>query len=107
MASINLTNNKIGDDGAKAIAEMLKINKTLALVNLSYNGIGFEGAKAIVESLLNNKVITNCGIVPLEYLDLVNWIIKTNHTIFNQQEADKVLVGLAQREVTSMLKYLI
>ena len=52
-------NNNIGADGAKAIAEALKVNPVLTTLSLSGNRIGAEGAKAIAEALKVNPVLTN------------------------------------------------
>ena len=46
-----LYNNNIGCNGAKFIAELLKINERLKELNLSGNNIGNEGIKYIAESL--------------------------------------------------------
>ncbi|KOO27685.1 hypothetical protein Ctob_014594 [Chrysochromulina tobinii] len=53
-----LLNNKIGNEGAKAIAEALKVNAVLTSVDLRVNSIGDEGAKAIAEALKVNAVLT-------------------------------------------------
>ena len=55
--------NSIGDDGAKAIAEALKVNPVLTELNLNGNfNIGPEGAKAIAEALKVNPVLTTLSI---------------------------------------------
>ena len=38
-------------DGAKQIAELLKLNTPLEILDLSFNRIGDEGANAIAEAL--------------------------------------------------------
>ena len=43
LSSLNLCNNNIGDEGAKAVAA----NTTLTFLNLCSNKIGVEGAKAL------------------------------------------------------------
>ena len=66
---IHIGGNNIGDEGAKAIAESLKINNSINSINLGNlykliyyiyigsNNIGNEGAKAIAESLkINNSI---------------------------------------------------
>ncbi|MGB6977541.1 MAG: hypothetical protein WBE18_08850 [Gammaproteobacteria bacterium] len=45
----------IGDDGAKAIAELLKVNSSLQEFNISYNNIGNEGAIALAEAIERNS----------------------------------------------------
>ena len=50
--------NDIGDEGAKAIAEALKVNPVLTTLWLGANSIGADGAKAIAEALKVNPVLT-------------------------------------------------
>jgi hypothetical protein len=60
LTNLNLSfNSNIGDDGAKAIAEALKVNPVLTELNLRYNSIGGDGAKAIAEALKVNPVLTS------------------------------------------------
>ena len=47
----------IGAEGAKYIAEALKVNKTLTSVDLSLNYIDDEGGKAIADALDANKTL--------------------------------------------------
>ena len=47
MTELNLRYNSIGGEGAKAIAEALKVNPVLNNLDLGYNSIGDDGAKAI------------------------------------------------------------
>ncbi|KJE93544.1 hypothetical protein CAOG_08774 [Capsaspora owczarzaki ATCC 30864] len=56
LVSIELGQNHISDVGARAIAETLKVNKTVAEVTLRQNQIGDAGAQAFAEAL---KVNTN------------------------------------------------
>ena len=58
LTQLWLNDNKIGDNGAKAIAEALKVNTVLTNLYLGYNSIGVEGAKAIAEALKVNTVLT-------------------------------------------------
>jgi hypothetical protein len=54
LTTINLGYNDIGNEGAKAVAEMLQVNATLTTINLGYNTIGYEGAKSLAEFLQSN-----------------------------------------------------
>jgi hypothetical protein len=47
LQEIGLSDNEIGVEGARYIAEALKINYVLQALYFSYNGIGVEGARAI------------------------------------------------------------
>lgn len=51
---IKFNNNTIGDEGAKAIAEALKVNLSLKELWISENKICAEGVKAIAEALKIN-----------------------------------------------------
>ena len=68
MTTLELwSNNSIGDDGAKAIAEALKVNRVLTSLNLagepySYGCFQAEGAKAIAEALKVNPVLTELNL---------------------------------------------
>jgi Ran GTPase-activating protein (RanGAP) involved in mRNA processing and transport len=55
LQTLNLTWNKIGDDGAVALAAGLKVNSSLQTLNLTWNKIGDEGAVALAEALKDNK----------------------------------------------------
>mmetsp|Transcript_57571 Transcript_57571/g.182347 ORF Transcript_57571/g.182347 Transcript_57571/m.182347 type:complete len:111 (+) Transcript_57571:2334-2666(+) len=57
-SDLSLRNNKIGVEGAKAVAVALKTNTSLTTLDLSGNDIGAEGAKAVVEALKVNKSLT-------------------------------------------------
>ena len=43
--------NSIGVDGAKAIAEALKVNPVLTELHLEYNNLGEAGEKAVQEAV--------------------------------------------------------
>jgi Ran GTPase-activating protein (RanGAP) involved in mRNA processing and transport len=64
VSELELGDNEIGDEGAKAIAEALKVNAVLTVLGLTGNEIGYEGAKAIAEALKVNAVLTK---LDLEY----------------------------------------
>jgi hypothetical protein len=48
-STINLRWKEIGAEGAKYVAEALKVNTSLTKINLSYNNIGDEGKQALRE----------------------------------------------------------
>ena len=58
------SNEAIGDEGAKALAEALKENATVERLNLSDCGIGADGAAALAEALRSNTSLTQ---LDLEY----------------------------------------
>lgn len=49
LTSLNLSGNFIGDQGAKHLADALRINRTLLVLGLSHNSIGDTGAKHLAE----------------------------------------------------------
>ena len=48
---MDLRANSIGDDGAKAIAEALKVNAVLTKLYLEYNSVGDAGKKAVRDAV--------------------------------------------------------
>ena len=59
VTTVNLDGNKeIGDEGAKALAEALKVNATVGYLDLSGCGIGDDGAAALAEALRSNTTLT-------------------------------------------------
>lgn len=54
LISLGLSHNRIGDDGAEALAEMLRENNTLESLSLSANDIGGEGGDKIIAALTQN-----------------------------------------------------
>jgi Ran GTPase-activating protein (RanGAP) involved in mRNA processing and transport len=64
LTHLNLSNNRemIGDQGARALADMLQVNKTLTYLNIRNNYISNDGAQAIAESLLKNWTLTELDI---------------------------------------------
>eukprot|EP01102_Stenamoeba_stenopodia_P016023 TRINITY_DN5544_c0_g1_i2.p1 TRINITY_DN5544_c0_g1~~TRINITY_DN5544_c0_g1_i2.p1 ORF type:complete len:234 (-),score=59.81 TRINITY_DN5544_c0_g1_i2:136-837(-) len=52
-----LTTNRIGDNGAIALAQAMEVNKTLRSVNISRNRYGYKGATALVEALKFNSTL--------------------------------------------------
>ena len=51
MCVYSLEGNKLGAAGAGALAEALKLNEVITDLNLSENDLGVEGAKAIAGAL--------------------------------------------------------
>ena len=64
LQTLNLWNNQIGAAGAQAIGEALKVNQTLQTLCLSDNEIGYAGAAAIGDAL---KVNTTLQTLNLRY----------------------------------------
>jgi hypothetical protein len=62
LTSLSLYYNRIGNEGARAIADALHVNSVLTSLNLAGEygepGIGPEGANAIADALHVNSVLT-------------------------------------------------
>jgi len=60
VTMVNLEGNEeIGDEGAKALAESLKVNATVKELDLDFCGIGDDGAAALAEALRSNTTLTH------------------------------------------------
>lgn len=57
LKELNLQRNNIGDKGGKAIARMLKINRTLVRLNLSENSMGERAGQEFFKCITHNDVI--------------------------------------------------
>jgi len=66
---LNLANNKIGNEGASALAQVLQTNTTITVLDLANNQIGNEGAAALAEVLQTNTTITVLNLVGNEDID--------------------------------------
>jgi Ran GTPase-activating protein (RanGAP) involved in mRNA processing and transport len=58
VTTIYLSDNKIGDEGAAALADALKVNTFVTTIYLSRNEIGIEGAAALADALKVNMSVT-------------------------------------------------
>ena len=64
VTSVNLSINKeIGDEGAKALAEALKVNATVKELGLYGCGIGDDGAAALAEALRTNSSLSQLSLI--------------------------------------------
>ena len=62
LTTLHLYGNQIGAEGAKELAEALKMNSTLTTLNLSHNQIGDEGAKELAEALKRNTALATLNL---------------------------------------------
>jgi len=58
LTALDLWDNNFSDAGAAALAEALKVNKSLAVLHLYNNSIGDAGAGALMEALKASKSLT-------------------------------------------------
>lgn len=87
LIHLNLSRCNIDDDGAKMIADALKLNKTLQILDLTRNLISHEGAIAIGESLKTNDTLTvlkldNGIISPDNRTEIVD-VFEKNYSLMN------------------------
>ena len=85
---IYLYSNSIGNEGAIAISESLKLNHSIININLDDNNIGNEGVIAISEALKHNHTITEIDLsenynIGNEGAIAISEGLKHNHTITN------------------------
>ena len=127
LTSLNLSNNSIGDEGARAIAASLT---GLTSLDLSYNNIGGEGARALLDSwsslhsssqLLSLNLRNNGdlgGLLPKEVLETTDAqailaayrsfvAAKETQTLRPLNELKLIVVGNEAVGKTSLLRYLI
>jgi len=62
LTELNISNNKIGSEGAAALASALRVNRVLKTLDLFNNRIGDEGAKALASALRVNGVLKSLNI---------------------------------------------
>ncbi|KAM4820224.1 NLR family CARD domain-containing protein 3 [Thomomys bottae] len=58
LTAVDLRGNTIGPQGAKALADALRINRTLASLSLQSNRIRDDGAKCMAEALASNQTLS-------------------------------------------------
>lgn len=55
LTSLDLRGNRLADDSANYLADMLKINCTLTFLSLAENGIGDQGVRWLAQAIANNN----------------------------------------------------
>jgi hypothetical protein len=81
LTIINLSNNRIGDAGCKAIAAVIPLQNMLQEIQLANNKIGDRGASAIAEALRGNGTITKVG---LAFNQITNAGVQAWRSILNE-----------------------
>eukprot|EP00808_Paulinella_micropora_P025841 g78556.t1 len=62
LQTLNIVDNNIGDQGAAAFADALKVNTTVQTLNIGYNNLGDKGAALIAEAIKFNKTLLGLNI---------------------------------------------
>jgi len=82
-----LGGNHIGE-GAIALSEALKANRTLTVINLGNNKVGNNGAEALSETLKTNHTLTliKLGLHPIciREIQAVDELIQRNENLRNR-----------------------
>ena len=85
LQELNLCFKRITSEGAKLIAQAMKLNKTLKKLNISHNTIFDDGAAAISDSLKSNTSLQELDIrgnkITSEGAKLIAEAIKVNKTL--------------------------
>jgi hypothetical protein len=115
ITELDLSNNKIYLDGAKAAAKLLKINTTLTNLNMSHTRIGEEGVVAIAEAMVINTTLKVLSLtaayytrgdgvkVAFEYLIDVKSPLHTLCMKYNQIKFDTMELILEKMKVNSSI----
>ena len=56
-SQLHLEDNQIGPEGAKPLADALKVNASLTKISLAGNNLEEEGTKVICEAVKGNKIL--------------------------------------------------
>ena len=80
LTSLNLSDNRIGSGGAKALASMLEVNAVLTSLNVGFNDLDEEAALGIVRAVRTRDKMTSlglqsCGIGPTGAKEIAEYIL--------------------------------
>ena len=83
LHTLNLSSNKITDEGAKSLAEAIQVNTTIQKLNISKNWVSKEGVMRIVEACTENRtlhklVCTHNNLSKSELVTINEYIRKEN-----------------------------
>merc|ERR1712087_886740 len=96
---LNVRDNPIGNDGAKAFTDSIRVNETLTVLGLEYNQIRNDGARALAEALCHNATITWLrldGNYEIDY-DIINEIEKMEKKTKRGALSPDNIVGLSHK----------
>ena len=98
LTILHIGNNKIGDKGAIAFADMLRINNTLKELYINNKIISSVGASALKEALEVNTTLTTLDIIDKdnnilpEILDQIAILIDRNRKSFINNKVPKIII---------------
>merc|ERR1740124_1000681 len=99
ITDINLSTNKIGDDGAKEISIALGTNKSVTTLNLTDNAIGNDGALVLADVLVKKKTLINITLsdyfasILTAHADPRMWAISFENLLMINDQAMKLFKG--------------
>eukprot|EP00741_Cyanophora_paradoxa_P012515 tig00020610_g12093.t1 len=70
---IDLHHYGLGEKGGRAVAECLKVNKTIKGINLGDNNIGDEGGLALAQALGQNAALTQADLSENRFASRFSW----------------------------------
>jgi len=87
LPQLNLARNQLGDQGAIAIANLLRKNTTVTRVNLAGNNIADQGVKAITDALGDNGLVTDLDLsnnnIGIDGALALERLLQKNSTLIN------------------------
>merc|ERR1712238_390321 len=90
LNKLNISYNYIGEEGGKALAEMLMTNNTLNTLNIRNSNIGTEGGKALVKMLETNTTLKTLYLsgndIRNDLSSTITAFVACNHTLWKQQK---------------------
>ena len=99
LQKLNISNNKISDDGAIAFSECLKTNTTLIELDMSSNNITCKGASVIAEAIQVNTALQKLNISHNEISDdgAIAFIgcLETNTTLIELESGNNITCKVA------------
>lgn len=96
IEEIEIKNNPIGIEGAKALAHALTRTKRLRKIKIINCGIGVEGVEAIEQAVADNKLIQLCEIEGEEAISQVLWQRNSLHRKFQAAIKENAISELHQ-----------
>ncbi|HEY9758970.1 MAG TPA: hypothetical protein V6C97_27625 [Oculatellaceae cyanobacterium] len=92
LTELCLNSNDIGDEGMKAIAQALKNNYALKILNLNYNKIGAEGGYAIADALISEGIALMSLSIKKNSLDEGS-VVAIAHSLMYNRSVTQLLLG--------------
>ena len=94
VSSLDLNSNSIGAEGANSLAQALGVNTSLSSLDLSWNFIGDEGANSLVQALKVNTSLSSLYLIctSIDAKDSVAQLFRAN-TYLTYCDLDAIRIG--------------